>query len=163
MFVKTEIKLIKEIIGFNKEDIIRILNNLKENNKDNLEHFNKLIEEVQNNEYETIIPDFSNNIILGYYLDTIDWKIVLAYGKDFYFAYDNELHKLIIDSYSFIDIIDFEDCDGCNASKYGGFSKCVEDNEYCLKHKKELVSINGKTLPCKECMNKDFEIDTWSK
>lgn len=164
MYTKQEITLIKEVVAFNKEDIIRILNNFDRNNLDDSQQktFDLLIKEVNKNEYIEINPDFTKNIILGYYFDIIDCKIITAYGKDFFFVYDNKLHKLYIESFSFEDIENYIDCDGCNASKYGGFSNSLNKQEFCLKYDKELFSeIGGRTIPCEECKGNDFEEDLW--
>lgn len=53
------------------------------------------------------------------------------------------------------------DCDGCKASKYGGFASIDNSSEFCLLHNKELISDETRTIPCCECNEKDFEEDDW--
>lgn len=70
-------------------------------------------------------------------------------------AHINEIKAEVMN----VDIKSSIDCNNCNASQYGGYTNNVQ--EYCLKHDKDLETVDGRTVPCRECNGKDFIPDTW--
>lgn len=53
-------------------------------------------------------------------------------------------------------------CDGCNSSKYGGYAKITEDEEFCLLFNSKLEERNDNTTkPCLECNGEYFKEDEW--
>lgn len=97
-----EIRAIKQIVAFNKNELIDLILSFAKNASDSKEQvrFERLLKKAIDDEtIETIVPDFSTKVVKGYYVD-LDYSLTTC--DDFHFTYDNEGHELYVDSWTYV-------------------------------------------------------------
>ena len=103
MFTPEEIKLIREDVYFNKDEIIcgieHYLNyeGVTEKEFDNLI---SLLEIIEDKDIPEVLPSFDEDAIMGYCINIQEGVIAYSKVEDFFFEYDNAAHQLVLSSFS---------------------------------------------------------------